>query len=291
LHVSSTACENTARRRRSPPRRSEARSGAKACNAALKNDDGVEAGARRSAFVSLPAWLIDCFCCPTAKRGKAAKGVTVESPNFAGTGRFFSSKIATAAEKTPPIREDIQMKSRTLTVLALAAGLFAAGQAMAQQQPAPAAPPAPPDLNAIPDKMPFNIPFGTPITMDRAQGLVKAAVDEATKRGWAMNVAVVDPNGDLVAFGRMDGAQLASVPISQHKARVAARYRRPTRAFEDAVQKFGFNYILTLDDVIASRGGIPLVEGGKLIGAIGCSGGTGSQDEATCTAAASTINK
>src|SRR5580658_7167657 len=178
-------------------------------------------------------------------------------PNFAGTGRFFSSKIMTAAEKTPPIREEIQMKSRTLTVLALAAGLFAAGQAFAQQ---PAAPTAPPDLNAIPDKMPFNIPFGAAITMERAQGLIKAAVDEATKRGWSMNVAVVDPNGDLVAFGRMDGAQLASVPISQHKARVAARYRRPTKAFEDAVQKFGFNYILTLDDVIASRGGIPLVE-------------------------------
>ncbi len=182
------------------------------------------------------------------------------------------------------------MKSRTLTVLALAAGLFAAGQAFAQQQPAPAAPPGPPDLNAIPDKMPFNIPFGTPISMDRAQALIKAAVDEATKRGWAMNVAVVDPNGDLIAFGRMDGAQLASISISQHKARVAARYRRPSRAFEDAVQH-GVAYITTLDDVIASRGGIPLVEGGKIIGAIGCSGGTGSQDEATCTAAANTINK
>ena len=186
------------------------------------------------------------------------------------------------------------MKSRTLTVLALAAGLFAAGQAFAQQQPAPAgpvAPTAPPDLNVIPEKMPFNIPYGTPISMDRAQALVKAAVDEATKRGWAMNVSVVDPNGDLIAFGRMDSAALASISISQHKARVAARYRRPSKAFEDAVQKFGFNYILTLDDVIASRGGIPLVEGGKIIGAIGCSGGTGSQDEATCTAAASTINK
>jgi len=187
------------------------------------------------------------------------------------------------------------MKSRTLTILALAAGLLAASQAMAQ--PAPPAPPAapaptaPPDLNAIPDKMPFNTPFGTPITMERAQGLIKAAVDEATKRGWAMNVAVVDPNGDLVAFGRMDGAQLASVSISQHKARVAARYRRPTHALEDGVQKFGFNYLLTLDDVIASRGGIPLVEGGKIIGAIGCSGGTGSQDEAVCTAGASSVNK
>ena len=150
------------------------------------------------------------------------------------------------------------MKSRTLTVLALAGGLLAAGQVMAQQ---PAAPAAPPDLNAIPDKMPFNIPFGTPISMERAQGLIKAAVDEATKRGWAMNVAVVDPNGDLVAFGRMDGAQLASISIAQHKARVAARYRRPTKALEDGVQKFGFNYLLTLDDVIASRGGIPAGRG------------------------------
>jgi glc operon protein GlcG len=72
---------------------------------------------------------------------------------------------------------------------------------------------------------------------------------------------------------------------------VAARYRRPTHAFEDGVTKAGFNYLLTLDDVIASRGGIPLVDGGKLIGAIGCSGGTGSQDETICTAGANTINK
>ena len=182
------------------------------------------------------------------------------------------------------------MKLRTLTAIALAAGLLAAGSAYAQQAAAPA-PAAPPDLNAIPDKMPFNAPYGSPITMDRAQGLVQAAVAEATKRGWAMNVAVADSNGDLVAFARMDGAQLASIPISQHKARTAARYRRPTVIFENAVQKFGFNYILTLDDVIASRGGIPLIEDGKIIGAIGCSGGTGSQDEATCTAAANTINK
>lgn len=181
------------------------------------------------------------------------------------------------------------MKSRTLTIVALAAGLFACGQAMAQG--APAAPTAPPDLNAIPEKMPFNIPYGTPITYERAGGLVQAAVAEATKRGWAMNVAVVDPNGDLIAFGRMNGAQLASIEISQHKARVAARYRRPSKALEDGIQKFGFNYLMTLDGMIGSRGGIPLVEDGKLIGAIGCSGGTGSQDEATCTAAASTINK
>jgi glc operon protein GlcG len=184
------------------------------------------------------------------------------------------------------------MTLRTLTSIALTAGLLAAGAAFAQQQPAaPAAPAAPPNLDAVPDKMPFATPYGAPITMDRAQAAIQAAVAEANKRGWALNVTVVDPNGDLVAFGRMDGAQLASIAISQHKARTAARYRRPTHAFEDGVTKAGFNYLLTLDDVIASRGGIPLVEGGKLIGAIGCSGGTGSQDETVCTAGASTINK
>jgi glc operon protein GlcG len=180
------------------------------------------------------------------------------------------------------------MKLRTMTAIALTAGLLAGSAAYAQQAAAPA---APPDLNAIPDKMPFNIPFGTPISADRAQAVLQAATAEATKRGWPEVFAVVDTHGDLVAFTRMDGAQLASIAIAQHKARTAARYRRPTRALEDAVQKFGFNYILTLDDVTASRGGIPLVEDGKLIGAVGCSGGTGSQDEALCTVAAGTVNK
>lgn len=179
------------------------------------------------------------------------------------------------------------MTLRTLTTIALGAGLLVAGAAFAQQQP----PPGAPNLDAVPDKMPFATPYGAPITMERAQAAIQAAVAEANKRGWAMNISVVDPNGDLIAFARMDGAQLASIPISQHKARVAARYRRPTHALEDGVQKFGFNYLMTLDDAIASRGGIPLVEGGKLIGAIGCSGGTGSQDETTCTAGAGTVNK
>jgi glc operon protein GlcG len=179
------------------------------------------------------------------------------------------------------------MKLRIVTALALAAGLLAAGAATAQQAAAPA---GPPDLNAIPDKMPFNTPYGTPITLDRAQSVIQAGIAEANKRGWQMNITVVDPNGDLIAFVRMDGAQLASISISRHKARTAARYRRPTRAFEDGVQH-GVNYLMTLDDVIASRGGIPLVEGGKIIGAVGCSGGTGSQDEAICTAAAGVINK
>jgi len=177
------------------------------------------------------------------------------------------------------------MKLRILTAVALAAGVLVTSVAYAQQ---PAAPAAPPDLNAVPDKMPFNIPFGTPIGLDKAQSLIQAGIAEANKRGWPEDFAVVDVGGNLVSFARMDGAALASIAIAEHKARTAARYRRPTHAFEDAVQKFGFNYILTLDDVIASRGGIPLIEDGKIIGAIGCSGATGAQDELLCMTAAGT---
>lgn len=103
-----------------------------------------------------------------------------------------------------------------------------------------------------------------------------------------MNVAVVDSGGNLVAFQRMDGAQVASIQVSEHKARASATFRRETKVFEGGIQS-GLNYLITLDGVIGSRGGIPLVEGGKIIGAIGCSGGTGSQDEVSCRAGASTI--
>jgi glc operon protein GlcG len=177
------------------------------------------------------------------------------------------------------------MRMRILTAVTLGAAFLATGAASAQQ------PAAPPNLDAIPEKMPWANPYGAPISAQRAEAAVQAAVAEATKRGWPMNIAVYDSGANLVTFLRMDGAQIASVPIAEHKARVAVKYRRPTKAFEEAVQKFGFNYILTLDDVIASRGGIPLIEDGKIIGAIGCSGGTGSQDEAVCMVGAATINK
>lgn len=170
------------------------------------------------------------------------------------------------------------------TLLVGAAALI--GTAVSAQTP-----PAPPNLDVIPDKMPFNTPYGTPIGAQRANALIQAAVNEANKKGWSMNIAVVDAGANLVAFLRMDGAQLASIAIAEHKARTAVKYRRATRLLEDGVQKADFKYLLTLDDVIASRGGIPLVEDGKIIGAIGCSGGTGSQDEAICTVGAAVVNK
>src|SRR5580658_7214484 len=120
---------------------------------------------------------------------------------------------------------------------------------------------------------------------------IAAAVAEAKKHDWKLNVAVVDSGGNLVAFQRMDGAQLASIQVSEHKARTAAMFRRETKAFENAIQLSGSSYVMTLDGMIGSRGGIPLIEAGKLIGAIGCSGGTGSQDEVACMAGAATLKK
>jgi uncharacterized protein GlcG (DUF336 family) len=137
--------------------------------------------------------------------------------------------------------------------------------------------------------MPFDVPYGAPITLERAQAAIAAVVAESKKRDWKMNIAVVDSGGNLVAFQRMDGAQLASIQVSEHKARAAVIYRRETKAFENAIQLSHYNYALSLDGMIASRGGIPLVEGGKLIGAIGCSGGAGSQDEVVCKIGAATI--
>ena len=146
-------------------------------------------------------------------------------------------------------------------------------------------------LDFVPDKIPFDTPYGPPISLDRAQAVIDSAVAEAKKRDWKMNVAVVDSGGNLVAFQRMDGAMLASIQIAEHKARAAATFRRETKAFENAIQLNNFNYLLTLDGVIASRGGIPLIDQGAIIGAIGCSGGTDSQDEIVSKAGVAVINQ
>jgi uncharacterized protein GlcG (DUF336 family) len=174
------------------------------------------------------------------------------------------------------------MTMKHVAMAVAAAGALAAFNAGAQQKPNP--------MDNVPDKMPFDVPYGAPITLERAQHAVQAAVAEAQKRGWKLNVAVLDSGANLVAFARMDGAQIGSVDIAQHKARAAVKYRRETKAFEAGVQG-GNNYLLTLDDVIASRGGIPLVQDGKMIGAIGCSGGTGSQDEAVCKAGVDSLSR
>jgi glc operon protein GlcG len=167
---------------------------------------------------------------------------------------------------------------QTHVAAAAALALFLACSTASAQQPAN-------PLDAIPEKMPFDVPYGAPIGLDRADVLINAALAEARRHDWKLVCAVVDSGANLVALKRMDGAQLGSVAIAEHKARAAAKYRRETKVFEAGVQG-GFNYLLSLDDIVASRGGIPLVEGGRIVGAIGCSGGTGSQDEVGAKAGA-----
>jgi uncharacterized protein GlcG (DUF336 family) len=156
-----------------------------------------------------------------------------------------------------------------------------AGLGHAQQTPNP--------MDVVPEKMPFDIPYGTSMNLDRASQVLDAALAEAKKRNWKLICAVVDPSGYLISMRRMDQAQIASIDIAIHKARTASKFRRETKALENAIQNYP--YIATLDDVIASRGGIPLVDNGMLIGSIGCSGGTGSQDEVVAKAGAALINK
>ena len=146
-------------------------------------------------------------------------------------------------------------------------------------------------LDFIPDEIPFDVPYGLPIPLDRAQAVIQAAVTAARNRNWKMNIAVADSGGNLVAFQRMDGAMLASIEIALHKARASATFRRETKVFEDGIQRMHLNYLLAFDGIIASRGGIPLIEQGKIIGAIGCSGGTDSQDEVVSKAGAAVVNQ
>jgi uncharacterized protein GlcG (DUF336 family) len=168
------------------------------------------------------------------------------------------------------------MRKIVLTSLAIGAALMLSGQASAQ--PAPPAPAAAPP------------PYGETVNGETAKKAAAAAAEESKKNNWAMCIAVVAPSGDLVYFERMDNCQFASITISQHKARAAATFRRPTKVFEDRVASGGAGIAaMTLDGVIASEGGIPIVVGGKIVGAMGCSGGTGQQDGMACQAGVNAV--
>jgi uncharacterized protein GlcG (DUF336 family) len=133
-------------------------------------------------------------------------------------------------------------------------------------------------------------PYGETISIDQAKKVAAAAEAEARKNNWAMCISVVAPSGDLVYFERMDNCQFASINISQHKARAAATFRRPTLAFEKGLGRGAETiYLLTLDGMIGSQGGNPIVVNGKIIGAVGASGGTGPQDNQVSEAGAAAL--
>ena len=145
---------------------------------------------------------------------------------------------------------------------------------MADQKTSPAPPPTP--------------PYGIPITLAQAKRAAAAAEAEAAKNGWNMAIAIAEPSGALVYFEKMDNTQYGSIKIAQAKAETAAMFRRPTKVFTDALAG-GHLFFLTFPDISAAPGGLPLVADGKLIGAIGVSGGAGHQDDVVAEAGAAVI--
>jgi uncharacterized protein GlcG (DUF336 family) len=132
--------------------------------------------------------------------------------------------------------------------------------------------------------------YGTPVNVDTAKKVAAAAVAEAKKNNFTMAVAIVDPNGTLVYFEKMDNTQNGSAPVAIDKARSAALFKRPTKAFQDIVAAGGEGLrILALQGAVPVDGGFPIIVAGKIIGAIGASGGTSTQDGQVAKAGADAV--
>lgn len=131
--------------------------------------------------------------------------------------------------------------------------------------------------------------YGPSVTLCEADGIVAAARAEAERMGWPMVIAVVDAAGMLVALARMDQAQLGSIEVARHKAETAARFRRPTRAFEAGIAAGGIGLRALSMDVSAVDGGLPLVRDDKVIGAIGVSGMLPTEDAQVALAGAAAL--
>ncbi len=151
-----------------------------------------------------------------------------------------------------------------LSGLAFATVLFAA-PAYAQQPAAPAAPPAPPPG------------YGAPISLDDAKKAAAGAEAEMKKNNWNLVIAIVGPSGDLVYLQKADLAAVASVTVAHEKAKTSATFRAPTKAFMDRLAN-GETYLLRLPGATPVAGGLPIVMGGKVVGAIGISGASALQD-------------
>jgi len=159
------------------------------------------------------------------------------------------------------------MRRERLVSLAVGAMLILGVSFASAQQPAPATPPPSPP------------PYGAPITLEQAKKVLAGAEAEAKKNSWSMVIVVMDSGANLVALERMDGAQLGSIEVARDKAYSAVAFRRPTKAFDDALAQGGANLrILRLSGASPIEGGIPIVVDGKVIGSVGASGGTSAQD-------------
>jgi glc operon protein GlcG len=162
-------------------------------------------------------------------------------------------------------------------VLALALAALsgpALAQTAPQPAPAPAAAPAP--------------AYGAPISLADAQALIDRAMEAGRARGFRLAVAVVEPSGELVAFGRMDDVQYGSIDVSQAKARSSARFRAASASAEERLQG-GRMALLAIDGIVPVAGGVPIVVDGRVVGAIGVSGASSAQDDEVARAAIAAV--
>jgi len=133
-------------------------------------------------------------------------------------------------------------------------------------------------------------PYGSPISLENAKKAAAPALGEAAKNNWNMAVAIVDPSGNLIYYEKMDNTQLGSANVAIDKARSAALFKRPTKALQDALAAGGEGLrILRIQGAVPVEGGIPLVADGKIVGAIGVSGGTSAQDGQCAKAGADSV--
>ena len=129
--------------------------------------------------------------------------------------------------------------------------------------------------------------YGPSVTLEQAKQVAAAALAPAYANGWTMVIAIADPGGHLVYLEKMDDTQVGSVEIAESKARSAAIFKRPTKMFQDRLARGGDGLlVLRLDGVVPVEGGVPIVVDGKLIGALGVSGGSSAEDEACAEAGA-----
>jgi glc operon protein GlcG len=148
------------------------------------------------------------------------------------------------------------MSNRKKFVVGLSMAMFAAAASAQDQRPG----------------------YGPAVSLVAAKKIAAGVIAECQKNNWNIAVAVVDPHGTLMYYEKMEDTQYSSAEIAIGKARAAATYRRPTRAFADVINKGG-PATATLPGVVASPGGVPIMVGGKVTGAVGVSGVTGDQDE------------
>jgi uncharacterized protein GlcG (DUF336 family) len=140
-------------------------------------------------------------------------------------------------------------------------------------------------LSGLPAKLPAQLATRKTLTLEAAKKIAAAAEAEARKNNWNVVIAIVDDGGNLVYLQKMDGTQIASIDIAQFKARGAIGFKRPTKEFEDRLAK-GATALVRVPWAAPIEGGLPLVNGGEFIGAIGVSGVTSQQDGIVAAAGA-----